>query len=52
MRNNIAIVDILLEAGANPAVPNTNWKNCPPILVAAKFGHADMVKRLVKAGAL
>jgi ankyrin repeat protein len=51
MRNNIATVDILLEHGANPAVPNTNWKNSAPILVAAKFGHAAMVKRLVKAGA-
>jgi ankyrin repeat protein len=51
MRNNTAAVDILLEHGADPAVPNINWHNCPPILVAAKFGHAAMVKRLVKAGA-
>jgi ankyrin repeat protein len=51
MRNNISTVDILLKHGANVAAPNTNWKNSPPIVVAAKYGHAAMVKTLVEAGA-
>ncbi len=51
MRNNLSTVNLLLKQGANPDIPNTNWKNCLPIIVAAKHGHSLMVKRLVEAGA-
>lgn len=51
MRNNTAAFDALIGHGADPAVTNSNWKNTPAILVAAKHGRVDMVKRLIEAGA-
>ena len=48
---NTAGVDILLKHGADPALRNTRWKDWPPILGAAKLGHADIIERLVQAGA-
>jgi ankyrin repeat protein len=51
MRNNLTAVDVLLKQGANPDVSNTNWKDCLPIIAAAKNGHSSMVKKLVDAGA-
>ncbi|KAH8787869.1 ankyrin repeat-containing domain protein [Diaporthe sp. PMI_573] len=51
MRNNTTAFDALIGHGADPAVTNSNWKNTPAILVAAKHGRVDMVKRLTKAGA-
>lgn len=51
MRNNLSTVDILLKQGANPDIPNTSWRDCIPIIAAAKHGHSSMVKKLVEAGA-
>ncbi|KAL6354208.1 hypothetical protein LRP88_12542 [Fusarium phalaenopsidis] len=51
MRNNTVAFDTLIGHGADPAVTNSNWKNTPAILVAAKHGRVDMAKRLTEAGA-
>jgi ankyrin repeat protein len=51
MRNNTTAFDALIGHGADPVVTNSNWKNTPAILVAAKHGRVDMVKRLTEAGA-
>jgi ankyrin repeat protein len=51
MRNNTTAFGALIGHGADPVVTNSNWKNTPAILVAAKHGRVDMVKRLTEAGA-
>jgi ankyrin repeat protein len=49
--NNISTVEVLLRHGASPTLPNTNWNHAPPVVVAAKYGHAAILKMLVEAGA-
>ncbi|RTE81426.1 hypothetical protein BHE90_004097 [Fusarium euwallaceae] len=51
IRNSTTVFDVLVGRGADPAAVNSNWKDTPAILVAAKYGHMDMVRRLAEAGA-
>jgi ankyrin repeat protein len=48
---NCSGVEILLKHGADPALCTTRWKNWPPMLVAAKLGHFDIIEMLIRAGA-
>ncbi|KAL3424923.1 ankyrin unc44 [Phlyctema vagabunda] len=50
LRNNISTVQLLLQNHANHTAPNTRWKDTPPIVVAAKYGHANIIKMLLEAG--
>lgn len=47
--NNPQIVEILLEN--NTSLSKTNKNNETPIMVAARMGHDEMVKRLISLGA-
>lgn len=51
-RGHAAIVDLLLEAGAEPNLPE--GPNCPrgyALWAAAHFGHFEIAERLLQAGA-
>ena len=51
-RGHAAIVDLLLEAGAKPNLPE--GPNCPrgyALWAAAHFGHSSIAERLLQAGA-
>ena len=48
-RDNLAIVDLLLRAGAN--VKATSRYNVPPLYLAANNGSTAMIQRLLDAGA-
>ncbi|RKK12755.1 hypothetical protein BFJ66_g2615 [Fusarium oxysporum f. sp. cepae] len=49
VRDEPAILDTLIEHGADPAVTNPNWVDTPPIVVAGKYGRAKIIDRLAKA---
>ena len=51
-RNRVAIVDLLLAAGADPNLPE--GPNCPrghALWAASHFGHVEIAERLLAAGA-
>lgn len=51
IKNSAAIVNMLLEAGADPNA--ATWRNSPqtPLLCAATYGYKESIRLLLKAGA-
>jgi ankyrin repeat protein len=43
------VVNSLLKAGASPSLPDNEGRT--PLMAAAYMGHADIVDRLLNAGA-
>ncbi len=49
--NRPAMVDLLLERGADPSGDNEGYGGWSPLTIAATKGHSEIVERLVSAGA-
>ncbi|GIL46013.1 hypothetical protein Vafri_3096 [Volvox africanus] len=47
--NHLGLLRVLLEAGANPNLPDTN--GCTPLLAACTEGHLEMARVLLEYGA-
>ncbi|GLI63909.1 hypothetical protein VaNZ11_007046 [Volvox africanus] len=47
--NHLGLLRVLLEAGANPNLPDTN--GCTPLLAACTEGHLEMARVLLEHGA-
>lgn len=50
-RGDVASVELLLAAGAEVEIPNEPYYRLSPMIMAARKNHADVVQRLLDAGA-